>query len=159
MTNERASIERMLAMALAMRGQPRLLVPVIFAAKADHEGIMLGTHGSADPRVLAAYILDECLRSGWTRDPSLLESLLEYLIHSEGMGELDPILIRVRQRIDPNPNVYDSSWLLSNSRPFFDRHELRGHARLLIEEDGWPILQVRVAAQFVPVILLDQQAC
>jgi hypothetical protein len=143
MTNERASIERMLAMALAMRGQPRLLVPVIFAAKADHEGIMLGTHGSADPRVLAAYILDECLRSGWTRDPSLLESLLEYLIHSEGMGELDPILIRVRQRIDPNPNVYDSSWLLSNSRPFFDRHELRGHARLLIEEDGWPILQVR----------------
>ena len=77
----------------------------------------------------------------------MLESLLEYLIDREGIGELDPILIRVRQRIDPNPSIYDSHWLLSDSRPFFDRHELRGLVRLLIEEDGWPILRVRAGQE------------
>lgn len=71
----------------------------------------------------------------------MLESLLEYLVDIEGLSALDPILVRVRQRIDP-PSIYDSSWLLSDSRPFFDRHQLRGHVRRLIEEDGWPILRV-----------------
>lgn len=140
--DERAEVEAALASALAARGQPRLHIPVIFTAKADHESILVRT-GSPDPLDLAAYTLDECLRSRWTRDPSLLESLLEYLVTHEGIGRLDPILIRVRQQVDPNPSVYDSSWLLSDSRPFFDRHELRGHVRLLIEEDGWPILRVR----------------
>jgi hypothetical protein len=143
--NERAEVERFLASALAMRGQPRLRIPVIFAAKADHEAILLKT-GSSDPHELAAYTLDECLRSRWARDPSMLECLLEHLIDTEGIGALDHILLRVKQRIDPNPSVYDSSWLLSDSRPFFDRHQLRGHVRQLIEDDGWPILRVLAGA-------------
>ena len=144
--DERAEVEAALVSALAARGQPRLLIPVIFTARADHEAIMVRT-GSPDPLELAAYTLDECLRSRWARDPSLLESLLDYLVTREGIGQFDPILIRVRQRIDPNPSIYDSSWLLSDSRPFFDRHELRGHVRLLLEEDGWPILRVRAGEE------------
>lgn len=140
--DERVDVEAALVSAFASRGQPRLLVPVIFTARVDYEAILVRT-GSPDPPVLAAYTLDECLRSRWARDPSLLESLLDFLVHREGIGQFDPILSRVRQRIDPNPSVYDSSWLLSDSRPFFDRHQLRGHVRLLIEEDGWPILRVR----------------
>ena len=143
---ERAEIETALVSALASRAQPRLIIPVIFPVRADHEAILVRT-GSPDPLELAACTLDECLRSRWKRDPSMLESLLDYLVTREGIGQFDPILIRVRQRIDPNPSIYDSSWLLSDSRPFFDRHELRGHVRLLLEEDGWPILRVQAGEE------------
>jgi hypothetical protein len=137
---ERTDIEGKLASALAKQGNPKNLIQIIFATKADHEAILIGA-GSSDERALAARALDQCLLSRWSRDPSMLESLLEYLVDSEGNGALAPILLRVRQHIEP-PSVYDSSWLLSDSRPFFDRHQLRGHVRRLIEEDGWPILRV-----------------
>jgi hypothetical protein len=140
-TEERTEVEAALVVAFATHSQPRQLVPVIFTSEDDHGAILIRT-GSSDPPVLARHTLEVCLRSRWTRDPSLLESLLEYLVTSKGIGRFDPILIRVRQRIDPNPSLYESSWLLSDSRPFFDRHELRGHVRLLIEQDGWPILRV-----------------
>jgi hypothetical protein len=49
--DERAEVKATLESALAVRGQPRLLLPAIFPAKADHEPIMVGT-GSLEPPVL-----------------------------------------------------------------------------------------------------------
>ena len=48
--------------------------------------------------------------------------LLDYLVTTAGIGAFSPILTRVRQRVDPNPSIYDSAWLLGDSLPFFDRH-------------------------------------
>jgi hypothetical protein len=137
--DERAVVEGELAIALAGKADPRLLVPVIF--KGDANAILLRT-GSSDPLILASAALDNCLRSRWTCDPALLAVLLEYLVTVAGIGSFASLLVRVRQRVDPNRSAYDSSWLLDNSRPFFDRHNLRGHARQLIEGNGRPILRV-----------------
>lgn len=139
--DEYVTVQGALARTLASRYDPKSLIQVIFLTEAD--SILLGIPMAATAPDIAAFTLSACLRSRWTRDPSMLESLLDYLVDRAGFGVFGPILVRVRQRIDPNPSVYDSCWLLGDSRPFFDRHQLRGHIRVLIEENSQPILRVR----------------
>lgn len=137
---ERGEVQHAFAVALASRADPQSLVRIVFSTEAD--SILLDIPTGATPWEIAGFSVTACLLSRWTRDPSMLEMLLTYLVDNQGMGAFAPIRVRVQQGIDPNPNVYDSSWLLDNSRPFFDRHELRQHVRLLIEHNGRPILRV-----------------
>jgi hypothetical protein len=143
--DERAAVQHAFAEALASRADPQSLIKVVFLTEAS--SVLLDIPSGATPWDISAFTVNACLLSRWARDPSLLETLLEYLVHQQGLGSFVVILARVRQRIDPNPTVYDSSWLLDNSRPFFNRHELRKHVRLLIEHNGRPILRVSADKQ------------
>ena len=137
---ERREVEQALANALAHAPNPNALIETIFMTGAG--SILLDLRPGGTAREIAAFTLTSCLVSRWTYSPSLLEMLLEYLVDAKGYGTFDAILRRVQQRIDPNSSVYVSSWLLDNSRPFFDRHDLRSRAQLLIEQNGRPILLV-----------------
>lgn len=138
--DERAEVQHALAEVLACRPDPQSLIKVVFLNEAS--SVLLDIPSGATPSDISAFTVNACLLSRWWRDPSLLEILLEYLITQQGFGSFKVILTRVQHRIDPNPSVYDSSWLLDDSRPFFDRHHLRKHVRLLIEQNGRPILRV-----------------
>jgi hypothetical protein len=138
--DERVAVQRALAAALASRPDPQSLITAIFLNEAD--SILLDIRAGATPPEIAAFTMNACLRSRWSRNPSLLEQLLEYLVeHLLNVG-FRGLLDRVRRREDPNPSPYDAAWLLDHSRPFFDRHELRGHMPQLIEGNGRPILRV-----------------
>jgi hypothetical protein len=138
--DERRRVERALATVLMSRTQPLSLIAVVFLR--EPEPILLGIPTGSTSGEIAAFTLSACLRSGWTQAPPLLERLLEYLVTNALRGEFQGLLDRVRRREDPNPSLYDSSWILGLSRPFFDRHELRGQVRKLVEEIGRPILRV-----------------
>jgi hypothetical protein len=71
----------------------------------------------------------------------LLESLLQWLVTSKGIGALNQILMRVRAGTDPNPNVYATRWVLA-LQPFFARHTLRPMAKQFIEQNGTPLLRI-----------------
>jgi hypothetical protein len=89
----------------------------------------------------ATWLVDACLAGGWRLQPSLLESLLNRLVNFGGKGGLDPILTRVRQGVDPNPDPYRTLWVM-NHQPFFSRQALRKAARDLVEGVNQPILRV-----------------
>jgi hypothetical protein len=89
----------------------------------------------------AAWLVDGCLSSRWRLNPSLLELLLVRLTGQGGKGGLMPILQRVRTGVDPNPDPFNSLWVLA-SQPFLDRGPLRGTARQLVEDSSQPILRV-----------------
>lgn len=134
---ERVNVEQELALALASEINPRNYVNVILLGQAAPIDIP----PSAGNAEIAAFVVSACLESRWTQTPALLDLLLDRLITGRGIGALQPILDRVRQQIDPNPNVYDSAWLIGD-RPFFDRRELRTRVARLIESNGRPILRV-----------------
>jgi hypothetical protein len=142
-SEERTQVTNAFADALIASDKPRQLVREVFPDKAAYSLILEGD-GTDNPRALSVITLDVCLRDRWTRTPAMLETLLHDLVHvrSIDVGTLAPILTRVRQRIDPNQSVYDATWLLGNTRPFFDRHDLRQKVRLLIEGSGKSILLV-----------------
>jgi hypothetical protein len=142
--SERAQIEQELATALAAQSNPQSLLKVIFLGQAD--SILLQLPSGAMPREIAFTAIQVCLESRWTVDPSLLQMLLEYLIDNRGVGALDDILTRVRQRIDPNQSIYDVAWLIGR-RPFFDRQDFRSRVRRMIEQNGWAILRVSAATE------------
>jgi len=137
---ERLDIERAFAEALASQPNPQSLIETIFLTEA--RSILLDLRFGGTARDIAAFTLTSCLLSRWSCSPALLEMLLEYLVTVKGHGAFGTILGRVQRRVDPNSSDYASSWLLDNSRPFFDRHDLRNHVQLLIEQNGRPILQV-----------------
>jgi hypothetical protein len=138
--DERDQVEEAFAIALAGQLNPRSLVQVIF--KAEAAPILLGLPQGLDgARDMASFVVETCLMSRWTRDPALLDLLLDYLVRSRGIGALQVVLVRVRQRVDPNPSLYDSTWLIGQ-RPFFDRQDLRQRVQRLIEDNGRPILHV-----------------
>ena len=89
----------------------------------------------------AAWIVDSCIANRWRRNPSLLELLLNRLVNNAGFGALAPILTRVQQKIDPNPNPFDSLWVLA-SQPFLSRPDLRAAAKALVEGVNQPIMRV-----------------
>jgi hypothetical protein len=138
-TDERDQVEVEFATALAGQLNPRSLVEVVFKAEANP--ILLDLPPLAGARDIASFVIDACLMSRWTRNPALLDLLLEYLVTSRGIGALQVVLVRVREQVDPNPSVYDSTWVLGK-RPFFGRRDLRKRVQRLIEENGRPILRV-----------------
>jgi hypothetical protein len=138
--DERAQVQQAFAEALASKANPPSLIRVVFLDEAN--SVLLNIPAGATPAEIASFAVTDCLLSRWTRDPSLLEMLLDYLVTTAGIGAFSQILTRVRHRVDPNPSIYDSAWLLGDSRPFFDRHDLRTRVRHLIEQNGRPILRV-----------------
>lgn len=143
--DERSNVLRALARILASGPDPQSLIKVIFMAEADV--ILLDIPAGSTPQAIAESAVSACLRSRWTYDPPLLERLLGYLVTNALNIRLDEALDRVKRREDPNPSVYDAAWILDHSRPFFGRHELRGHARQLVEANGHPILSVSAEEQ------------
>ena len=137
---ERTRITEEFADALLDADFRAQLVRNVFPDKIDHRAILAS--GTVVPRDLAVITVTACLASRWTRTPSMLETLLNYLVNVRGVGGLDAIRARVAQRTDPNDAVYDATWLLDNTRPFFDRRDLRKKARLLIEGNGKSVLLV-----------------
>ena len=122
---ERLEVERAFAEALASQPNPQSLIETVFMS--DAEAILLDLRSGGSPRDIAAFTLTVCLLSRWTREPSLLEMLLGYLVEQRGRGDLVPMLNRVGrgEGQDPNASVYAATWLLGGSRPLFDRHGLR----------------------------------
>ncbi len=96
--SERDQIEQEFASALAARANPKSLVTFIFKAEAN--SILLDLPAGAPAMEIASFVIDACLQSRWTLNPSLLEMLLEYLVDVRGVGALDHVLSRVRQHID-----------------------------------------------------------
>lgn len=137
---EREQVEQALAEALSYQANPRSLIQVIFLDEAS--AILLDIPPGITASDIASFTLTACLLSRWTRNPSLLEMLLNYLVDRKGHGEFKAVLTRVKQGVDPNPSVYDSHWLISSRHPFFDRHDLRRQTRFLVEENARPILRV-----------------
>lgn len=135
---ERDRIERAFASALASQLAPASVITVVFGNHAP--AMMTKFPASANYAELAAIVVSECIASRWACDPALLDSLLEYLVTNKGRGELHPVLLRVRQKVDPNPSMYDATWL--GGRPFFDRTDLRHRVKHLIERNERPILLI-----------------
>jgi hypothetical protein len=137
--DEREQVELAFATALAGQMNPKALVEVVFKAEAN--AILLDLPPAVGAKEIASFVVEACLVSRWTRDPALLDLLVDYLVMSRGIGALQVVLLRVRQHIDPNPSVYDSTWVIGQ-RPFFDRGDLRPHVQRLVEQNDRPILLV-----------------
>lgn len=137
---ERKLVEVELADVLAEQNDPRALISVIFGPGAKPLLRELPTSlNRADQ--YAEFTLDFCLRSRWKENPSMLELLLTRLVDFHGKGNLAQLRQRVRNRIDPNPDPFESTWVLAD-QPFFDRQKLRPYVKQLIERNDRPLLKV-----------------
>jgi hypothetical protein len=140
-SDERAEVQRQLAAVLADADVPRNRIRDIVPESDEHRLILL-SDGTNDPLPLARITLNACLQSRWSRNPPMLATLLKYLV-DWGVGSLALLRDEVaNQRVDPSLRVYQDTWLLDNSRPFFDRHDLRNKTRELIDGSGRPILRL-----------------
>jgi hypothetical protein len=141
-SEERTQVQREFADALADSDGARRLIRDVFPEREEQLAI-LRHELTNDALTLARITLDECLLSRWTRTPPMLGTLLRYLVDIRGIGSFDPLLDRVvSQRTDPNQSFYEDTWLLDDTRPFFDRHDLRTKIRQLIDGNGRPILRL-----------------
>jgi hypothetical protein len=138
--DERQQVQEALTAALAAELNPREAIKAVFLADGQQFVTALPTDLNSAERY-AAFTIDLCLVSRWTRDPAWLDLLLGYLITNKGQGPLAPLLVRVRQKVDPNPSPYGAYWLVTE-RPFFDRSELRDVVKGLIESDARTILKI-----------------
>jgi hypothetical protein len=92
----------------------------------------------------AVEVLCFCLRSRWSVDPSLMETLLMKLLAgglSDGTAALTAALDRVRLRQDPNDSCYDTQWVL-RKQPFFNRHTLRPVLKQFLQSDDLSLLRI-----------------
>lgn len=137
---ERGDVEGELAAVLAEQADPRAFLTIVFGPAATPLLQELPTTFSR-AQEFAAFTLNFCLRKRWSSDPSMLELLLTRLIDSHGRGALGGLRTRVRGKVDPNPDLFVSNWILG-AQPFFDRQDLRGCARKLLEENDRPLLRV-----------------
>ena len=140
-SEQRAQVQREFADALTDSDGARKLIRDVFSERDEHLAI-LRHDGTNNPLTLARITLDECLLSRWTRTPPMLGTLLGYLIETRGIGSFARLLDQVNQRSDPNQSFYEDTWLLDDTRPFFDRHDLRRKTRQLIDGNGRPILRL-----------------
>jgi hypothetical protein len=88
----------------------------------------------------AQFIVNYCLGSRWSKNPSMLEQLLDKLVNNYSyrfVVQLD----RVRAKTDPNPDPVVALWLASHM-PFFSRKLLRPVLMCLVSSDTQPILRV-----------------
>jgi len=93
------------------------------------------------PTDQATWIVDACMTSKWRRNPSLMELLLNRLANQPGMPDFSAVLARVKLKEDPNPDPFQSFWVMAN-QPFLARPDLRKAAKDLLESVNQPILRV-----------------
>lgn len=138
--DERNQVRGELGRAFSFAGYQRPQLTTIFLADVA-EVVVVNDSGPADA---AEQVLATCLAKGWRDPPTLLEMLLKYLVDTRGIGYLNQILQRVRMgpSHDPNPPVYNVTWLFEE-KPFFDRADLRRQVQALVEGTARPILRVR----------------
>lgn len=138
--DERRLVIEELADHLGPTGDVRQLVTVIFAP--NHKDLLLILPTNVTAIVdQAQFVVDHCLDSRWTYNPSLMELLLIRLVSTGGKGNLAPIRDRVQAGTDPNPNVYKTLWVLAG-QPFIDRKNLRAKLQQFVEMSDRPILRV-----------------
>ncbi len=92
------------------------------------------------PRQFAVFLVDYCLRSKWSLNPSLMERLLDELV-GKGHGAMAGLRDRVSRGEDPNPDWLQSEWVRSEL-PFFSRGDSRKRIRRLLDGTEKPILLV-----------------
>jgi hypothetical protein len=125
---------------LGPTGDVRTLISVTFTP--NHKPILAALPTSlSNIGDQARWLVEYCLLSRWTLNPSLLESLLVRMVNIAGRGNLAPLRDRVRGHEDPNPDIFQTRWVLAN-QPFFDRKQIRVTAKLLLEQSAQPILRV-----------------
>lgn len=135
-------LQEQLALALAA-GEPKNSIRAYFDIDASELlrdlPIGLGTNDE-----YAAFVIDYCVRSRWSLNPSLMEKLLSKLIVaglSAGTAELSAALARVRSRQDPNDDFYTSYWVL-REQPFLNRQTLRPLLKEFIQSNTRSLLQI-----------------
>src|ERR1051326_5912255 len=142
-SQERDDVIQALAQHLVMTPMGALLTATFSLAAARELGDLPTNLNNV--RAQAIWLVDVCISSRWRLTPSLLESLLNRLV-SSGNGPLAPLLARVQQKIDPNPDPFRTHWVLA-SHPFLSRPDLRKAARALVESVNQPILRVNGPTQ------------
>ena len=125
---------------IGLTGDVRQFISVVFGTNQQSLLLALPTNYTTVPDQ-AQFVVDHCLESRWSVDPSLLELLLAQLVTYGGKGNLAALRNRVHARLDPNPNVYKTLWVLAD-QPFIDRSNLRPKLTQLIEKNDRPILRV-----------------
>ncbi len=129
-----------LANHLANEGNVREMIRLTFSP--NHKPLLLELPTDMNaPADQALLIVNQCLVSGWSLVPSLLELLLIRLVDRAGEGWLAPIRDRVHDKIDPNVALFSTCWVVAN-QPFFDRSEIRKAAKNLLANNQRPILRV-----------------
>jgi hypothetical protein len=140
--DERTDVEGEVATVLS--GSGRTVCKAIFGIEAD--AVLVALPEITDWPTLAYELVTYCVRSRWTKQPALLDLLLTYLINIRGVGRYQPILARVQQQVDPNPDPYKMAWL-GGGHPLIDRGDLRTHIRVLVEQDARALLRVNAAPE------------
>lgn len=138
--NERDDVITHLSNHVGLTNSMGALITIVFSGpdRVALGNLPLNLNTVADQ---AVWVVDACLSSRWNRNPSLLEQLLTRLINQGGIGSLAPIRARVRNGVDPNPDPFQSLWVLAD-QPFLARGPLRTAARSLVEDVNQPILRV-----------------
>src|SRR5213076_671019 len=96
-----------LAEFVSLDGNIRTFVKANFASEGGAILLSLPLDMSSVPDQ-AQWLVEHCLVSRWTHTPSLMEQLLSALVTLAGAGSLAPLRERVRQRIDPNPDLFQT---------------------------------------------------
>ena len=139
--DERVAVRDALFKVLNSQQDPRaFLAAAIFVTQGDR--LLKNMDLLPNPAAYAEQTIVVCLRDGWTIAPSLLETLLRYLVDAQSDVALAPLVERVHAGIDPNPSPYADLWL-ETDRPFFDRTGLRGPLQQLVTKNARPILRVK----------------
>jgi hypothetical protein len=90
----------------------------------------------------AQWVIEYCLSDRWTKNPSLLESILSYMINrGQNVARISPILLQVKSGYDPNPDPYKAQWLVAG-RPFLNRHRMRTLVKDFLTKNDRPILLI-----------------
>jgi len=138
--DERTLVIEALSEHVGLDGSIGLLITLVFQGldRTELGSLPVDLRSVRDQSI---WVVDSCLSSRWRRVPSLMELLLTRLVSQAGQGALEPALERVQRKEDPNPDPFDTFWVLAD-QPFLDREPLRPAARRLVEESERPILRV-----------------
>ena len=140
--SERNEVQEALAVVLMDSGNPKSLIRLIFGQEATP---ILRFATGILPDEIADLTVNACLKSRWELNPSLLEMLLDDLVNRRGAAAFKDVLKRVKEHVDPNPSLYEETWL-AGRHPFIDRREFREHLQSLVDDDTRPVLRVSSAA-------------
>jgi hypothetical protein len=137
---EKSEVLTEFATVVALDGDGRALSQIIFQGEAP-EVLRDLPVGALPNSLFALHVVDFCLKSEWTKTPSLMSLLLGYLVNTTGIGRFQAQLDRVNLKVDPNPDPYKSEWVLQ-AFPFFDRVDLRARVKQLLQQTARPLLRV-----------------
>jgi len=136
---ERRQVIEELADYLSLSGNVREFVRVALGPSQREVLVDLPTSYTLI-RDQAEFVVDHCMQSRWTLRPSLMELVLTFLVDS-GKPDLVALRNRVQSGTDPNPNAYQTLWVLAD-QPFVDRRDLRTKLAQFVEMSDRPILRV-----------------